>query len=37
MPIILDQYIPWFAEKRIKVTLGSMSPIQYRKMHGFAI
>ena len=27
---ILDKYIHWYAEKRIKVTLGGLSPIQYR-------
>lgn len=34
---ILDQYIHWYAEKRIKVSLGDMSPIQYRKMQGIAV
>ncbi len=34
---ILDQYIHWYAEKRIKVSLGGMSPIQYRKMQGIAV
>lgn len=32
---ILDRYIHWYAEKRIKVSLGGMSPIQYRKAQGF--
>ena len=27
----LDQYIHWYAEKRIKVSLGGMSPLQYRR------
>lgn len=34
---ILDQYIHWYAEKKIKVSLGGMSPIQYRKMQGIAV
>ncbi|MDY6302906.1 MAG: IS3 family transposase, partial [Succiniclasticum sp.] len=31
------QYIHWYAEKRIKISLGGMSPIQYRKMQGIAV
>jgi hypothetical protein len=27
----LDQYIRWYGEKRIKLSLGEMSPIDYRK------
>ncbi len=27
---ILDDYIHWYAEKRIKLSLGGLSPIQYR-------
>ena len=27
---ILDNYIHWYAEKRIKIGLGGLSPIQYR-------
>lgn len=34
---ILDQDIHLYAEKRIKVSLGGMSPIQYRKMQGIAV
>ena len=34
---ILDQYIHWYAEERIKVSLGGMSPIQYRKMQDIAV
>lgn len=30
----LDEYIHWYAEKRIKVSLGGMSPIQYRRVLG---
>jgi len=33
---ILDRYIHWYAEKRIKVSLGGLSPIQYRKALGLA-
>ena len=29
---ILDQYIHWYAEKRIKLSLGGMSPLQYRQV-----
>lgn len=31
---IVDAYIRWYNEKRIKVSLGSLSPIQYRKSLG---
>jgi len=30
----LDTYIRWYAEKRIKLSLGGMSPINYRKSLG---
>ena len=33
---ILDRYIHWYAEKRIKISLGGLSPIQYRKAQGLA-
>ena len=33
---IVDAYIRWYNEKRIKVSLGSLSPIQYRKSLGLA-
>lgn len=32
---ILDSYIHWYAEKRIKVSLGGLSPLQYRKKLGY--
>ena len=32
----VDAYIRWYNEKRIKVSLGSLSPIQYRKSLGLA-
>ncbi len=31
---ILDEYIRWYAEERIKVSLGGLSPLQYRKKLG---
>lgn len=31
---ILNEYIHWYAEKRIKLSLGGMSPIQYRQSLG---
>jgi putative transposase len=31
---ILDEYIHWYAEERIKISLGGVSPIQYRKQLG---
>lgn len=33
---ILDDYIKWYNEKRIKLSLGAMSPIEYRKSIGLA-
>ena len=30
----LDQYLHWYNEKRIKVSLQGMSPVQYRKSLG---
>jgi putative transposase len=31
----LDEYIHWYNEKRIKMSLNGMSPIAYRKSLGF--
>ena len=31
---IVDSYIRWYNEKRIKVSLGSLSPIEYRASLG---
>ena len=28
---IVDSYIRWYNEKRIKISLGSLSPLEYRK------
>lgn len=33
----LDTYIKWYAEKRIKISLGGMSPIDYRRNLGIVI
>lgn len=32
----LDDYIHWYNEERIKLSLGGMSPAQYRRSLGFA-
>lgn len=31
---ILDDYMHWYAEERIKISLGGISPIQYRRQLG---
>jgi len=33
---VVDAYIRWYNEKRIKVSLGSLSPIEYRVSLGLA-
>jgi transposase InsO family protein/transposase-like protein len=33
---ILEQYISWYNEVRIKMSLGAMSPIEYRRSLGYA-
>ena len=33
---IVDSYIHWYNEKRIKISLGWLSPIEYRESLGFA-
>ena len=33
---ILDEYIHWYAEKRIKISLGGLSPMAYRRKLGLA-
>ena len=30
----LDAYIRWYNEKRIKISLGSLSPVEYRRSLG---
>ena len=32
--VVLDDYIHWYAEKRIKLSLGDLSPLQYRMKLG---
>ncbi|HZK88389.1 MAG TPA: IS3 family transposase [Anaerovoracaceae bacterium] len=33
----VDSYIKWYAEKRIKISLGAMSPLDYRKSLGLVV
>lgn len=33
----LNNYIDWYNEKRIKKTLGYMSPMEYRRRLGLAV
>ena len=33
---LLDSYIRWYNEKRIKISLGSLSPLEYRESLGIA-
>ena len=33
---IVDSYIHWYNEKRIKISLDSLSPVEYRESLGFA-
>jgi len=33
---VVDSYIRWYNEKRIKISLGSLSPIEYRESLGYA-
>ncbi|EJE49994.1 hypothetical protein PMI14_05432 [Acidovorax sp. CF316] len=33
---VVDDYIRWYNEKRIKISLGSLSPIEYRVSLGLA-
>jgi len=30
----LDKYLHWYSEERIKISLGGMSPIEYRRTLG---
>ena len=34
---VLDKYIIWYAEKRIKISLGGMSPLDYRRSLGLIV
>ena len=31
---LLDEYLHWYCEERIKMSLGGMSPLQFRRAHG---
>ena len=33
---MLDSYLRWYNEKRIKISLGALSPVDYRKGMGLA-
>lgn len=33
----LDSYLRWYNEKRIKISLGGMSPVAYRRSLGLAL
>lgn len=33
----LDEYLVWYNEKRIKLSLGAMSPLEYRRSLGFSV
>ena len=33
----LDNYLRWYNEKRIKMSLGAMSPVDYRRSIGLAV
>ena len=33
---VVDSYIHWYNEKRIKISLGSLSPLECRESLGFA-
>jgi len=33
----VDSYIRWYNEKRIKVSLGNLSPLEYRESLGIAV
>lgn len=34
---VLDSYIRWYNAKRIKVSLGALSPLEYRESLGIAV
>ena len=36
LEVKIDDYIQWYNEKRRKRSLGSMSPLQYRRSLGLA-
>ena len=34
---VLNEYLVWYNEKRIKVSLGNMSPVEYRQSLGLVV
>ena len=34
---VVDSYIRWYNEKRIKISLGSLSPVEYRESLGLTV
>ncbi|AUS95630.1 hypothetical protein CDQ84_06095 [Clostridium thermosuccinogenes] len=34
---ILNEYLVWYNETRIKISLGNMSPLEYRRSLGLAV
>ena len=32
----INDYMHWYAEKRIKLSLGGLSPVEYRRYNGFS-
>ena len=34
---VVDSYIRWYNEKRIKISLGSLSPMEHRRLLGLAV
>ncbi|MBN2833841.1 MAG: IS3 family transposase [Candidatus Delongbacteria bacterium] len=34
---ILNDYLKWYNKKRIKMSLGAMSPVEYRKNLGLVV
>jgi transposase InsO family protein len=34
---MLNEYIVWYNEKRIKISLGGLSPLEYRQKFGYTI
>ena len=33
----VDEYMHWYAEKRVKMSLGGLSPLEYRRKLGIAV
>jgi putative transposase len=34
---VVDSYVRWYNEKRIKISLGSLSPVEYRENLGLKV